>query len=107
MKKLPEVNESFEDLYRMLIGPIKSKLLLTAIELGVFNQLSEPMSANVVVEAIGTHSENISPQRHVQVGQRGGTAAFAGSGHGLRGNVGTVCRIHGKLRAGWRGTASG
>jgi SAM-dependent methyltransferase len=59
MKKLPEVNESLEDLYRMLIGPIKSKLLLTGIELGVFNQLSEPMSANVVAEALGTHSENM------------------------------------------------
>nr|CBH37593.1 hypothetical protein BSM_10700 [uncultured archaeon] len=31
MKKLPEVNESFEELYRMLIAPIKSKLLLTGI----------------------------------------------------------------------------
>jgi hypothetical protein len=48
MKKLPEVNESFEDLYRMLVAPIRSKLLLTGIELGVFNQLSEPRSANVV-----------------------------------------------------------
>ena len=58
MKKLPEVNESFEDLYRMLIGPIKSKLLLTGIELKVFNHLSEPMSADTVAEALGTHSEN-------------------------------------------------
>ena len=58
MKKLPEVNESFEDLYKMLIAPIKSKLLLTGIELGVFNQLSEPRSANAVAEALGTHSEN-------------------------------------------------
>jgi SAM-dependent methyltransferase len=58
MKKLPEVNVSFEDLHRMLIGPIKSKLLLTGIELGVFNHLSEPRSANAVAEALGTHSEN-------------------------------------------------
>ncbi|NQE05899.1 hypothetical protein C5S32_08510 [ANME-1 cluster archaeon GoMg1] len=58
MKKLPEVNESFEDLYRMLIGPIRSKLLLTGIELGVFNHLSEPRSAEAVAEALGTHSEN-------------------------------------------------
>ena len=28
MKKLPEVNESFEELYKMRITPIKSKLLL-------------------------------------------------------------------------------
>jgi len=58
MKKLPEVNESFEELYRTLIAPIKSKLMLTGIELGVFNQLSEPRSANAVAEALGTHSEN-------------------------------------------------
>jgi hypothetical protein len=128
MKKLPEVNVSFEELYGMLVAPIRSKLLLTGIELGVFNQLSEPRSANAVAEALGTHSENTrlfldglaaskivekndglyqntavtqtflvegrstflgqmftlqaqivgpSPQRHVQVGQRWGTAAFA------------------------------
>jgi len=58
MEKLPEVNESFEDMYRMLVAPIKSKLLLTGIELKVFNHLSEPMSADAVAEAIGTHPEN-------------------------------------------------
>jgi hypothetical protein len=45
MKKLPEVKESFGALYQMLIAPIKSKLLLTGIELKVFNHLSEPMNA--------------------------------------------------------------
>jgi hypothetical protein len=34
MKKLPEVNYSFEELYRMLILPIRSKLLVTTIGLG-------------------------------------------------------------------------
>ncbi len=58
MKKLPEVNVSFEELYRMLIGPIQSKLMLTGIELKVFNHLSEPKSADAVAEAIGTHPEN-------------------------------------------------
>ena len=58
MKKLPEVKVGFEDLYRVLIGPIRSKLLLAGIELGVFNQLSEPRSAEVVAEAIGTHPVN-------------------------------------------------
>jgi len=58
MKNLPEVNVSFENLYRMLIAPIQSKLLLAGIELGVFNQLSEPKSAEAVAEAIGTHPEN-------------------------------------------------
>ena len=58
MKKLPEVNVGFEELYRMLVAPIRSKLLLTGIELKVFNHLSEPRSAEVVAEAIGTHPEN-------------------------------------------------
>jgi len=58
MKKLPEVNVSFEKLYRMLAGPIKSKLLLTGIELGVFNQLSEPKSAEAVAKTIGAHPGN-------------------------------------------------
>ena len=58
MKKLPEVNVSFEDLYRALLGLIRSKLLLTGIELGVFNHLSEPKSAEAVAEAIGGHPGN-------------------------------------------------
>ena len=57
MKKLPEVDLSFEHFYRMLIAPIRSKLLLAGIELKVFNQLSEPRSAEDVAEAIGTHPE--------------------------------------------------
>jgi len=58
MKKLPEVNESFGELYRMLPGLLKSKLLLTGIELKVFNHLSEPKSAQDVAEAIGSHRQN-------------------------------------------------
>jgi len=58
MKNLPEVNTSFEELYRTLIAPVKSKLLLTGIEMGVFNHLSEPRSAEAVAEAIGGHPVN-------------------------------------------------
>ena len=58
MKKLPEVNVDFEDLYRMLVAPIRSKLMLTGIELKVFNHLGESRSAESVVEVIGTHPEN-------------------------------------------------
>ena len=58
MKNLPKVNISFEDLYRMLIAPIRSKLLLTGIELKVFDQLSEPGSAEAVAETIGAHTVN-------------------------------------------------
>lgn len=58
MKKLPEVNISFEALYRMIIAPVRSKLLLTGIELKVFNQLSKPRSADAVAQTIDTHPEN-------------------------------------------------
>ena len=58
MKMLPEVNVSFGDLYRMVVAPVRSKLLLTGIELKVFNQLSEPKSADAVAQAIGTHPRN-------------------------------------------------
>jgi len=52
------VNQSSEDLIKMLLAPIRSKLLLTGIELKVFNQLSEPRSADAVAQAIGTHPRN-------------------------------------------------
>ena len=39
----------------MLFAPIRSKLLLTGIELKVFNQLSEPKSADAVAQVLGTH----------------------------------------------------
>ncbi|MFV9644892.1 MAG: methyltransferase [Desulfobacterales bacterium] len=55
MKKLPIVHMSFEDLYGMLIGPIKSKLLLTGIEMKIFNYMGEPRSADALAEAIGAH----------------------------------------------------
>ena len=58
MKKLPEVNVRFEDLYRVLIAPIKSKLLLTGIDLKVFDQLSEPRSADTVAKTLSTHPVN-------------------------------------------------
>ncbi len=59
MKKLPEVNVSFQKLYRMFVAPIKSKLLLTGIELKVFNELTGPTSADIVAQVIGSdHPEN-------------------------------------------------
>ncbi len=55
---LPEVNVSCEELYRMLYAPIKAKLLMSGIELKVFNHLSEPKSAEEVAKEIGSHSRN-------------------------------------------------
>jgi len=55
---LPEVNVSCEELYRMLYTPIKAKLLMSGIELKVFNQLSEPKSAEEVAKEFGGHCRN-------------------------------------------------
>lgn len=58
MKKLPKVSVSYGPLYRMLMTPIRSKLLLRGIELKVFNHLSEPKSADAVAKASCTHPGN-------------------------------------------------
>ena len=44
MGELKDVD--FGTLYRMVIMPIRSKLLMTGIELKIFNQLSNPQSAS-------------------------------------------------------------
>ncbi len=58
MKRLPEVNLSHEPLSRILYGAVPAKLLLTAIELKVFSFLTEPMSAEALAQAIGTHLQS-------------------------------------------------
>ncbi len=58
MMKLPEVSVSYERLMKIFIGSIQSKLLLTGIEMKVFNHLSEPKSADAVAKTIGTHPRN-------------------------------------------------
>ena len=58
MNNLPEINVSFEGLNSIIMGPIRSKLLLTGIELEVFNHLSKPCSATDLAEVIDTHPEN-------------------------------------------------
>ncbi len=58
MNNLPEINVSFEELNRIIMGPIRSKLLLTGIELKVFNHLCKPCSERDLAEVIDTHPEN-------------------------------------------------
>jgi hypothetical protein len=56
--KLPEVDLSFAELYELVIAPIKTRLLLAAIEFGVFDLLIEPGSSEDVAEILGAHPEN-------------------------------------------------
>jgi len=58
MKKLPEVNIDYSNLYNMLMAPIRAKLLLTGIDLNIFNHLSELKSAKSIAQAIGAHPQN-------------------------------------------------
>jgi hypothetical protein len=56
--KLPELENDYGKLYEMTFVPIRIKLLLTGIELKVFNHLSKPTSAETVAQAIHTHLGN-------------------------------------------------
>jgi hypothetical protein len=58
MKDFPDLNLSFNPIYKMITASIKSKLILTAIELKVFNTLTNPTTANSVSETLGTHSRS-------------------------------------------------
>jgi len=59
MKKLPESDIDCSELYANIYAPIRSKLLLAGIELKVFNELSEPISAEDVAQDIGAHPGNM------------------------------------------------
>ncbi|WP_347488747.1 methyltransferase [Desulfoscipio sp. XC116] len=55
---LPKLNVSFKNLYDMLMGRMRSKLLLTAIEWKVFNYLIEAKPAIDVARLIGGEPDN-------------------------------------------------
>lgn len=56
--KLPELNVDYGNLYTMFFSPIRLKLLLTGIELKIFNHLTNPTSAEDVAQKINTHPNN-------------------------------------------------
>jgi SAM-dependent methyltransferase len=56
--KLPQVDLNFLDLYKLVISPIKTNLLLAGIKLRVFDLLSDHRSAEDVAEILKTHPEN-------------------------------------------------
>lgn len=58
MKRLPDVDLSFEPLSRVLCGAIPAKLLLVGIELKVFSRLTEPLSAEATAKKLRTHPRN-------------------------------------------------
>jgi hypothetical protein len=58
--KLPQVDMDYGNLYEMIYSPVKSKLLLTGIELKVFNYMSNPISAEKIAQTIDSHPKNTS-----------------------------------------------
>ena len=51
MKNLPKIDIDCSKLFASIYAPIRLKLLLAAIELKVFNELSKPISAEAVAQA--------------------------------------------------------
>jgi len=58
MMKLPSTPLEYSGLYQILSGPIKTRLMMTGIELKIFNLLEPFRSAEDVARDIGTHHEN-------------------------------------------------
>ena len=58
MKGMPKLDVDCNELYASLYAPIRSKLLLAAIELKIFDELSKPSSAEAVAQAIDAHLQN-------------------------------------------------
>jgi predicted O-methyltransferase YrrM len=55
MKKLPDLNTRIDHLYDIINGYTETQLLITAIELNVFDYLSSPQSAETVASRLETH----------------------------------------------------
>jgi SAM-dependent methyltransferase len=58
VKHLPELRDSSRPLFDMIFSAIRPRLLFSAIDLGVFELLTRPMSAVEVAEELGSHEEN-------------------------------------------------
>lgn len=58
MKNLPVISEDFTGLYQMLVAPIRAKLMMTGLELKIFDHLSDFTSAQAAARAIGGHEGN-------------------------------------------------
>jgi len=55
---LPETSMDYGDLFQILMGPVKARLMMTGIELGIFNRLETFLSAKDAARDMGAHPEN-------------------------------------------------
>lgn len=58
MKKLPETNLSYRGLDEILAGEIKARIMMTAVELKIFDELDEFHTADAVAEKLGANPGN-------------------------------------------------
>ncbi len=56
--ELPDLDVSPEPIYRMLFASIRSKVLLTALDLRVFDRLSRPKTVADAAGEMGSHPDN-------------------------------------------------
>ena len=58
MEPLPIVECSYKNLHDMVMAPIKSKLVMAGLELGIFDEMETPSLASDIAAAIGSHAKN-------------------------------------------------
>ena len=58
MSLLPEETDSFKELYDFLNGALKARIMMTGLELGIFDHLAEPVDAPTLAKKIETHPQN-------------------------------------------------
>ncbi len=58
MKQLPDITQSWSDIHHLVLGDVRSHILVTAIKLKVFDTLTESVTAESVAEKLGGHLRN-------------------------------------------------
>ena len=58
MKPLPIVENNYRFLNNLVMGPVRYRLLMTGVELGVFDTTTTWSTAESVAAAVGTHQDN-------------------------------------------------
>lgn len=58
MKRLPQIDTDCSDLYKTIYAPVQNRLLLAAVELGIFDLLSDPVPAGDIARALAAHLGN-------------------------------------------------
>lgn len=58
IEELTATKADLQGLYRLINGPVTANLLMAGIELGIFDCLTEPTSAQEVAAALDSHPEN-------------------------------------------------